>query len=117
MEEYMDLFSMEPMRYWAHSSSMTKEEFRHKLQKMIDSKKYLWSRKWDGNWSRAIITKERSALQTRGISKATGTYGEVQDKVFFWNSVVNAFSDTTIILGEIYLPEGVDKDVGSILRL
>ena len=112
----MDLFSMEPMRYWAHSSSMTKEEFRHKLQKMIDSKKYLWSRKWDGNWSRAIITKERSALQTRGISKATGTYGEVQDKVFFWNNVVNAFSDTTIILGEIYLPEGVDKDVGSILR-
>ena len=44
MEEYMDLFSMEPMRYWAHSSSMTKEEFRHKLQKMIDSKKYLWSK-------------------------------------------------------------------------
>ena len=111
-----DLFSMEPMRYWAPASSMSPEVKKMHLEQMIASGQYLWSRKYDGNWSRAIVTKERSALQTRGISKKTGTYGEIQNKVFFWDSIVNAFSDTTVILGEVYLPGGIDKDVGSILR-
>lgn len=111
-----DLFSMEPMRYWAPASSMTPEVKRQHLEQMITSGQYIWSRKYDGNWSRAVITPEHSALQTRGISKKTGTYGEIQNKVFFWNDVVNAFSDTTVILGEVYLPGGIDKDVGSILR-
>lgn len=111
-----DLFSMEPMRYWAPASSMTPEVKRQHLEQMIAGGQYIWSRKYDGNWSRAIITPERNALQTRGISKKTGTYGEIQNKVFFWDDVVNAFSDTTVILGEVYLPGGIDKDVGSILR-
>lgn len=116
LETKRSLFSMEPMRYWAPASSMSPEVKKMHLEQMITSGQYLWSRKYDGNWSRAIITKERSALQTRGISKKTGTYGEIQNKVFFWDSIVNAFSDTTIILGEVYLPGGIDKDVGSILR-
>lgn len=112
----IDYFSSEPMRYWAPASSMTPEVKRQHLEQMITSGQYIWSRKYDGNWSRAVITPERNALQTRGISKKTGTYGEIQNKVFFWNNVVNAFSDTTVILGEVYLPGGIDKDVGSILR-
>ena len=111
-----DLFSIEPMRYWAPASSMTLEVKRQHLEQMIAGGQYIWSRKYDGNWSRAVITPERNALQTRGISKKTGTYGEIQNKVFFWDDVVNAFSDTTVILGEVYLPGGIDKDVGSILR-
>lgn len=109
-------FSMEPMRYWAPASSMTPEVKRQHLEQMIAGGQYIWSRKYDGNWSRAIITPERSALQTRGISKKTGTYGEIQNKVFFWEDVVKAFSRETIILGEVYLPGGIDKDCGSILR-
>ena len=116
LETKQSLFSMEPMRYWAPASSMSPEVKKMHLEQMIASGQYLWSRKYDGNWSRAIITKERSALQTRGISKKTGAYGEIQNKVFFWDSIVNAFSDTTVILGEVYLPGGIDKDVGSILR-
>lgn len=112
----MDLFSMEPMKYWAPASSMSAETKRQHLEQMITSGQYVWSEKFDGNWSRAIITKERAALQTRGISKKTGTYGEIQNKVFFWENVINAFSDTTIILGEVFLPGGIDKDCGSILR-
>ncbi len=47
----------------------------------------------------------------------TGTYSELQEKVFFWDSVVNAFNrGTTVILGELYMPGGIDKDVGSIAR-
>lgn len=112
----MDYFTSEPMRYWAPTSSMTPEVKRQHLEQMIASGQYIWSRKYDGNWSRAVITPDRNALQTRGISKKTGTYGEIQNKVFFWNDVVKAFTDTTVILGEVYLPGGIDKDVGSILR-
>lgn len=110
------LFTMEPMRYWAPTSSMSPEVKRQHLEQMIAHGDYIWSRKYDGNWSRAVITPERSALQTRGISKKTGTYGEIQNKVFFWDDVVKAFSSETVILGEVYLPGGIDKDVGSILR-
>ena len=112
----IDLFTMEPMRYWAPTSSMSPEVKRQHLEQMITHGDYIWSRKYDGNWSRAVITPERNALQTRGISKKTGTYGEIQNKVFFWDNVIKAFSRETVILGEVYLPGGIDKDVGSILR-
>lgn len=113
----LSYFSMEPMRYWAPAASMSPETKRQHLEQLILSGQYIWSQKFDGNWSRAIITSGRSALQTRGISKKTGTYGEVQDKVFFWDDIVHAFNKgDTVILGEIYLPGGIDKDCGSILR-
>ena len=113
----MDWYSQEPMRYWAPTSSMKKEDFKKKIKQMEQSGDYLYSQKYDGNYSRAIINPEdRSVLQTRGISKKTGTYGEIQDKVFWWTDVENAFSGLTVLLGEVYLPGGVDKNVGSILR-
>lgn len=113
----MDYFTSEPMKYWAPPSSMDANTKRQHLEQMINTHQYIWSQKYDGNWSRAIITPERAALQTRGISKKTGTYGEIQNKIFFWNDIINAFKKgNTVILGEIYLPGGIDKDVGSILR-
>ena len=112
----MDYFTSEPMKYFAPPSTMSPEMRRQKLEQMIDSGDYLFGLKTDGNWSRAIITSERAALQTRGISTVTKTYGEIQDKVFFWDSIYSAFSKTTVILGEVYLPGAIDKDVGSILR-
>lgn len=111
------LFESEPMKYWATPASMSAETKRQHLEQMIASHEYIWSRKYDGNWSRAVITKDAAALQTRGISKKTGTYGEIQNKVFFWNDVLKAFQNgDTVILGEVYLPGGIDKDCGSILR-
>lgn len=111
-----DYFSMEPMKYWSMPNNTTQDTRRLKLQNLIDSDKYLFGEKYDGNWSRAVITPERQALQTRGISTVTKTYGEIQDKVLFWDDVCNAFKHTTVILGEVYLPGAIDKDVGSILR-
>lgn len=110
------LFSMEPMRYWSMSSSLSPQEQREKVKEKLSLFPYYYAEKVDGNWSRAIITPEKSVLQTRGISKKTGTFGEIQDKVFWWDDVVNAFSDTTVLLGEVYLSGGIDKNVGSILR-
>jgi len=112
----MNYFTMEPMRYFAPPSTMSAETRRAKLEQMIDSGSYLFGLKTDGNWSRAVITPERQALQTRGISTVTKTYGEIQDKVFFWEDICKAFDKTTVILGEVYLPGAIDKDVGSILR-
>lgn len=113
----MNYFEMEPMKYFAPPSTMSAETRRMKLEQMIDGGNYLFGLKTDGNWSRAVITSERQALQTRGISTVTKTYGEIQEKVFFWQDVCNAFtSGDTVILGEVYLPGAIDKDVGSILR-
>ena len=113
----INYFTSEPMKYFAPSSTMSADARRAKLEQMIDSGNYLFGLKTDGNWSRAVITPERQALQTRGISTVTKTYGEIQDKVLFWEDVVNAFTNgTTVILGEIYLPGGIDKDTGAILR-
>ena len=113
----MNYFTSEPMKYFAPPASMSPEVRRTKLEQMIDSGNYLFGEKTDGNWSRAVITPERQVLQTRGISTVTKTYGEIQDKVLFWDDVCNAFSyGTTVILGEVYLPGAIDKDVGAILR-
>lgn len=113
----IDFFSSEPMKYYSASASMTAAEKRRKLEEMCDSGNYLYSQKIDGNWSRAIITPERNALQTRGISVKTKTYGEIQDKVLFWNNVVNAFqSGETVLLGEVYREGDIDRDIGAILR-
>lgn len=112
----MDFFTSEPMRYFAPSASMSKEARRAKLEQMAASDDYIYSQKIDGNWARAIITPERSALQTRGISVKTHTYGEIQDKVYFWNDMTKAFTNTTVFLGEVFLPGKIDRDIGSILR-
>lgn len=112
----IDYFTSEPMKYFAPPNNMNPEIRRQKLEQMIDGKEYVFGVKTDGNWSRAVITPERQALQTRGISTVTKTYGEIQDKVLFWSNILDAFNHTTVILGEVYLPGAIDKDVGSILR-
>ena len=113
----MDYFTSEPMKYWSMPANTTPEMRKLKLESMIDSGDYLFGLKTDGNWSRAIITRDRQALQTRGISTVTKTYGEIQDKILFWDDVCNAFTyGTTVLLGEVYLPDGIDKDCGAILR-
>lgn len=112
-----DFYNMPPMHYWAHPTGMDKATFTARLRLLAANGQYLASEKMDGNWSRGIIDpSNRSILQSRGISKATGTFSELQDKVLWWKDVENAFTGTTVLLGEIYLPNGIDRDVGSILR-
>lgn len=112
-----NFYDMPPMKYWAPGTSMPKNEFIERLKLLAANGQYLASEKFDGNWSRGIINPaDRSILQSRGISKTTGTFSELQDKVLWWPSVEGAFHNTTVLLGEIYLPNGIDRDVGSILR-
>ena len=106
----------EPMKYWAMPPAMDKSTRKSHLEKMITSGDYVYSLKSDGNWARAIIGSDNNVLQSRGISKVTGKYGELQDKVFFWEEMCNSFEKTTVVLGELCLEGGIDKDVGSICR-
>ena len=78
-----NFFELGIQKYWAPTSSVSKEVRQLKLKQAIESKQYIWSEKYDGNFLRGIITSDRNALQTRGISTITKTYGEVQDKVLF----------------------------------
>lgn len=114
----MDYFTMEPMKYWSFPASKTPDERIKHLEKMIIKDEYIYSQKFDGNWCRVVLTKERKAIQTRGISKKTGEYGEIQEKVTWWGELVNALSDLkdTVFLGEVCMEGGRDKDVGTILR-
>lgn len=113
----IDYFTSEPMKYYAPPASMSKETKKLRLESMANSGDYYYGLKTDGNWTRAVITPQRNALQTRGISVKTKTYGEVQDKVLFWEDVIKAFPNTTtVILGEIYRDGDIDKDIGSVLR-
>lgn len=112
-----DYYNMEPMHYWAHPANMSKEDFKNRLHILAGGGTMIWAEKKDGNWSRAIIDHDsKSVLQSRGISKKTGTFTELQDKVLWWKDVEKAFDKTTVILGEIYIPGGIDRDVGSIVR-
>lgn len=113
----MDYFTMEPMKYWSMPSTISPTERQLRLEELAEGGNYLFGIKTDGNWSRAVITKERNALQTRGISVKTKTYGEIQDKVMFWDAVVNTFQNgDTVILGEVYREGDIDRDIGSVLR-
>lgn len=111
-----DFFELGIQKYWAPTSTTSAETRRMKLEQAIESGNYIWSEKFDGNFLRGVITPERNALQTRGISTVTKTYGEVQNKVLFWSDVCKAFTKTTVLLGEAYIPGAIDKDVGAILR-
>ena len=105
-----------PMKYWAAPASMEPEKFDTRLQAIVASGDYVYAEKIDGNLSRAIVGEPDPILQTRGISVKTDTFGEIQDKVLWWDDVVRAFDKPTVIVGEVYVDGGVDRDVGSVLR-
>lgn len=113
----MLLRELEPEYYWSFSSSYSKEKRELEISNMIDDGNYSFQLKTDGNYSAFICDFDGDKrLISRGVSKVTGEYGRLEDKVFFFNDVVAAFNKPTRIMGEIYLDNGVDKNVGSILR-
>ena len=114
--ENKDLFELKPMKYYSFSSAYSPQKRQERLNFLLNTNQYIYSLKTDGNWSRMIWQDGEMILQSRTISKKTGTYGEFQDKVLFADALREAFHDTTMLIGEIYLDDGRDKDVGTILR-
>lgn len=112
----MLLRELEPEKYWSFPSSYNKEKRDLEIEYMI-SNNYCYQLKTDGNYSAFICDFDGDKrLITRGISKTTGEYGRVEDKVFFYDALASVFNKPTRIMAEIYYDGGIDKNVGSILR-
>lgn len=113
----MKKFSLlEPEKYYAFPPSWSAERKDSKITEIAASDKYLWSLKTDGNWTRFVKEDGIALLQTRGISTKTGTYGEIQEKVLFFDTLKTLFSEPTCLIGEVFMEGGDDKSVGAILR-
>ena len=113
----MLLRELPPEKYWSFPASYSKEKRDIELQHMIDSGKYYLQLKTDGNYSAFICDFDGDKrIITRGISTVTKEYGRVEDKLFFFDAVQKAFDKPTRIMGEIYYDNGIDRQVGSVLR-
>lgn len=113
----MLLRELEPEKYFSFPSSFSTKMKRDKLDAMIASGQFYYSEKIDGNWTAFVYDfDEEKRLITRGISKQTGEYGRIEGKVFFFDALSSFFTGPTKILGETYLDNGIDRNVGSILR-
>lgn len=113
----MLLREMEPERYWSMPPSYTKEKRTFEINSMIQSGRYYWQLKTDGNYSAFICDFDRDKrIISRGVSTVTKEYGCIQDRLFFWEDVMKAFDKPTRIMAEVYLDKGIDRNVGSILR-
>ena len=86
------------------------------IERAIESGGMYVLEKFDGNWARFCYSRWSCEIQSRGRG-VSGSFGEFQEKVpHIFNTLKGIFSKDTLIIGELYLPGGNDKDVGSILR-
>lgn len=112
----IDLFELEPEKYYDVPASQPKAKKEMFIQRAIESEDYVCSEKFDGNWARFVYQNGIAKIQSRGRG-VSGDFGEFQDKVpHIFSTLTKKFTDTTLILGELYFPGGNDKSVGGILR-
>ena len=113
----MLLRELPPEKYWSFPSSYSKEKRELEIEHMIDSGNFYIQLKTDGNYSAFICDFDGDQrVISRGISKTTGEYGRLEDKLFFFQDMTKVFTKPTRIMGEIYYDNGIDRDVGSVLR-
>lgn len=114
----MDWLNVEREKYWAPPVSYDRKKIKELSQSLIESGKYICSEKKDGNWAAYIQQNGEIQIQTRGISKVTGTYTDIKDKVPHITKAMRALmgDKDCFIIGELYYPGGCDHDVGAILR-
>lgn len=113
----MSLFNIEPEYFYDPPSTWDKERKQATAVMIMDDPKYLASEKKDGNYARFVVCEGEARFQSRSISKVTGTYGEFKEKVpHIYEPLAKMFKGDTMIMGELYLPGGNDKNVGSVLR-
>ena len=113
----MLLRELEAEKYWSMPSTYSKEKKEAEINKMILSGNYYYQLKTDGNYSAFICDFDGDKrIISRGISKVTGEYGRIEDRLFFFNAVANAFNKPTRIMGEVWYDGGIDRNVGSVLR-
>ena len=115
--EFFEKFSnMAPMKYYDSN------DLNHaKAQRMItnENNEYIAMEKRDGEWARAIILEDRVLIQSRSVSKITGTYGDKTELVpHIVEELKSNYPAGTVLLGELAFEDitTTSRDVGSILR-
>lgn len=105
--------NMTPGKYW----KLPKNK-RDRINEFLNSEKYIPMIKYDGYWARIIIEEDGILIQSRGISKVTGTFGEYQEKVPHIVEELKNVAPGTVLLGELHYPDLTKtiQDVGTILR-
>lgn len=115
MMEYQYYASMAPMKYY-----QPLDYKNQKAQDMIENRDdlYIASEKHDGEWSRIIKCGETIIIQSRNISKVTGTYGDKTELVPHIVEEIRSLPFDVVLLGELCFTDRTktSKDVGSILR-
>ena len=92
-----------------------------KAQEMIANKDdaFIAMEKLDGEWARVIIMEDEVLIQSRSVSKVTGTYGDKTAHVpHIVEDLLKSFPAGTVLLGELAFEDRskTSRDVGSILR-
>ena len=111
-----DWYNSEPAKYWQPDKS------RHIELDIIENPskydEYIGSYKKDGEWARVIIDDGSVIVQSRSISKVTGTYGRKEELIPHLVELFKKLPNNTVLLGELYFNDlsKHSKDVGSILR-
>jgi ATP-dependent DNA ligase len=115
-KEFLQYFSnMEPMKYYEGDTNSIK------AKDMIENKndQFYDMEKRDGEWCRAIIGENNILLQSRSVSKVTGTYGDKTELVpHITQELRNLFPAGTVLVGELAFDnhKTTSREVGSILR-
>ena len=113
---YNKFKNMKPMKYYEPGG------LQHpKAQEMINNKDdaFLALEKLDGEWARVIIMEDEVLIQSRSVSKVTGTYGDKTAHVpHIIEELLKDFPAGTVLLGELAFQDRskTSRDVGSILR-
>jgi|GEM_PF-1909803 hypothetical protein len=110
LEEYK---RMKPGKYW----KLPKNK-KDQIDKYLNHESYIPMVKYDGYWSRIIVEEDGILIQSRGISKVTGKYGEYQEKIPHIVDELKQVPTGTVLLGELHYPDLTKtlQDVGTILR-
>lgn len=120
MRTIEDFAMLEPMRYYDNPEPTTPSAIQ-KRQDMIDNKdnKYIASEKHDGDWGMFIhYSKGNNLIRSRSISKVTGKYGDLTEKLPHLAAEMDEWPDNSVILAEICWEQyGTNANtVGTILR-
>lgn len=115
--ELREWYESTPAKYWQPDKS------KHIEQDIISNPakydEYLATYKMDGNWSRWIVDGDGNIkVQSRTISKKTGEYGDLTDKVPHLVHIMKMLPRNSVVLGEICYPQlsKHSDEVGTILR-
>lgn len=99
---------IEPMLIW-------KTDNKEALSKVFDGKEYFLQEKIDGYFEQIVITKNHVYMFSRVKSSSTGLLTEKISHVPHIERAFKDFPENSIIIGEIYIPNGTSKNVTSIL--